>query len=206
LAAIDTVIFDIGNVLIRWDIRNLYRQIFTNDAAIARFLEETDLPRENHYKLDAGVPFAEVTSALAARFPHHAEAILAFDRRWDECLDGAVEANVAVLRDLQRAGTPTHAISNFSVEKFAVACRLFPFLESFDETVVSGAVKLVKPEPAIFQLLLDKRDLDPARCVFIDDSAANIATARNLGLNVVQFIEGEVELRHELQAMGVAGA
>ena len=205
MTKIDTVIFDIGNVLIRWDMHNLYRQMFPDDAAIAAFLDETGIAVENHYKLDAGHSFATVTTALAARFPHHAEPILALDKRWTECLDGAVEENVAVLKDLQRAGTTVHAITNFSVEKFPVACRLFPFLTTFDETIVSGAVKLIKPEPAIFRLLLDKRGIDPGRAVFIDDSAPNIATAKGLGLNTVHFTEGQIDLRRELQGMGVAG-
>jgi 2-haloacid dehalogenase len=203
LATIDAVIFDVGNVLIRWDMYNLYRRIFADDARIAAFLAETGLVTEN-VKFDAGAPYTAGTRALADRFPHHAEAILAFDQRWADCLDGAIDDNVAVLRDLQRAGTPTHAITNFSAEKFPIACRLFPFLTTFDETVVSGAVRMVKPDPRIYRLLLDKCGLEPSRAVFIDDSAANIATARALGLNAIRFVEG-VNLRLSLREMGVAG-
>lgn len=204
--AIDTVIFDIGNVLIRWDMRNLYRRMFADGAAIDRFLAETRLPEVNHRQLDAGAAtFAETSEALAKKFPAYRDALLAFDSRWTDCLDGVIDANVAVLRDLKQAGTPTCAITNFSAEKFEIACRLFPFLTTFDETVVSGAVKLIKPEPEIFRLLLDRRRLDPARTVFIDDSAANIATAKALGLATVHFTEGEVDLRHALQRLGVPG-
>lgn len=203
MAAIDTVIFDIGNVLIRWDMYNLYRRLFDGDAAIAAFLDETGLAAEN-IKFDAGTPFSQGTQALAARFPHHAEAILAFDQRWTDCLAGAIDDNVAVLSDLRRGGTTVHAITNFSAEKFPVACRLFPFLTSFDETIVSGLVKLIKPDPAIYRLLLARRNIDPARAVFIDDSTANIATAKALGLNTVHFVDG-VDLRQSLRGMGVSG-
>lgn len=202
MAKIDTVIFDIGNVLIRWDMYNLYRRIFPDDAAIAAFLDETGLVEFNHYQLDAGVPYTQGVESLAARFPHHAEAIRAFDRRWTDCLDGAIEENVAVLRDLDRKFYDLHAITNFSADKFPIACRMFPFLLTFEETIVSGVVKLVKPDPAIFELLLTKLKLDPARAVFIDDSAANIATARNLGLNTVHFVAG-VDLRARLTALGL---
>lgn len=206
MSQIDTVIFDIGNVLIRWDVHNLYRRLFEDDAAIAAFLAETGLIEQNHLQLDAGAAsFAAVTQALSQRHPRHGDALLAFDKRWTECLDGAVDANVKVLGDLQRAGTTTHAISNFSAEKFPIACRMFPFLTTFDETIVSGVVKLIKPDPAIYRLLLDKRGIDPAQAVFIDDSAANIATARSLGLATVHFTEGQVDLRQELKRLGVAG-
>lgn len=203
---IDTVIFDIGNVLIRWDMHNLFRRMFDDDGAIAAFLAETRLVEINHHQFDAGQPYTAGIEAMVARHPRHAEALRAFDSRWTECLDGAIEANVAVLRDLQQAGVTTHAISNFSVEKFPVACRLFPFLTTFDETIVSGAVKLVKPDPAIFRLLLDKRRIDPARAVFIDDTAVNIAIARSLSLETVHYVESAgVDLRERLRALGVAG-
>ena len=203
MAAVDTVIFDIGNVLIRWDMHNLYRRIFATDAQIAAFLSETGLEAENT-KFDAGKPFAVGTAELAEKFPHHADALLAFDARWTECLDGAIEQNVAVLADLKKAGTTVHAITNFSAEKFPIACRIFPFLTSFEETVVSGAVKLIKPDAAIYRVLLDQRDIDPARAVFIDDSAANIATAKSLGLKTVHFV-GDVDVRRSLQSLGVPG-
>ena len=203
MATVDTVIFDIGNVLIRWDMHNLYRRIFATDAEIAAFLSETGLEAEN-IKFDAGKSFAVGTAELATKFPHHADALLAFDARWTECLDGAVASNVAVLADLQRAGTTVHAITNFSAEKFPIACRIFPFLTTFDETVVSGAVKLIKPDPAIYRVLLDRRDIDPARAVFIDDSAANIATAQSLGLHTVHFV-GDVDVRRSLLSLGVPG-
>ena len=207
MSTIDTVIFDIGNVLIRWEMHNLYRRLFADETAMRAFLDETRLAEVNHHQLDAGAQtFAEATGALAKRFPAYRDALLAFDTRWEDCLAGPIEANVAVLRDLKAAGVPTHAITNFSEEKFDVACRLFPFLTTFDETIVSGAVKLVKPDAAIFRVLFDRRGIDPARTVFIDDSAANIATAKALGLNTVHFVEATgIDLRRELVAMGVAG-
>jgi 2-haloacid dehalogenase len=201
MTAIDTVIFDIGNVLIRWDMHNLYRKLFKDDVAVTAFLDETGLVAEN-LKFDGGKPFAVGLAELAAWYPHHAAALAAFDTRWTECLDGAIIENVAVLADLQQARVTTHAITNFSAEKFPIACRLFPFLTTFEETVVSGTVGMIKPNPAIYQVLLEKRAIDPARAVFIDDSAANIAAARALGLHTVHFVD-HVDLRRELQALGL---
>jgi 2-haloacid dehalogenase len=203
VAIVDTVIFDIGNVLIRWDMHNLYRRIFKDDAAIKAFLIETGLAAEN-IKFDAGKSFATGTAELVEKFPHHGDALMAFDSRWADCLDGAIEENVAVLADLKKAGTAVHAITNFSAEKFPVACQMFPFLTTFDETIVSGAVKMIKPDPAIYRLLLDRRKIDPASAVFIDDSAANIATAQSLGLHAIHFT-GTQNVRSSLQALGVPG-
>jgi 2-haloacid dehalogenase len=200
---IDTVIFDIGNVLIRWDPHNLYRQLFPSAADIRGFLDETGLEAENS-KFDAGKLFAVGTRELADRFPHHAAALLAFDARWSDCLDGAIEENVAVLRDLKAAGTTVHAITNFSAEKFPIAARMFPFLTTFEETIVSGALQMIKPDPAIYKVLLDRRNITPANAVFIDDSAANIATAKTLGLHAIHFVDG-VDLRQSLRNLGVRG-
>lgn len=204
MATIDTVIFDIGNVLIRWDMRNLYRKLFSDDAAVADFIEETGLTAEN-LEFDRGKPFATGLSELVARFPHHQVALSAFDARWAECLDGAIEANVKVLRDLQAAGVPVHAITNFSAEKFPIACEIFPFLRSFDDIVVSGAVGLIKPDPAIYRVLFERQAINPRRAVFIDDSAANIATAGRLGLHTVHFRDENVDLRVALRQLGLVG-
>jgi 2-haloacid dehalogenase len=199
----DTVIFDIGNVLIRWDMRNLYRRLFGDEAAMEAFFRETGLPAEN-LEFDRGKPFALGLGDLASRFPRYADALLAFDRRWTECLDGAIEPNVKVLQDLQRAGVATHAITNFSAEKFPIACRLFPFLMTFEETIVSGTVGLLKPDPAIYRLLLDKCSIEPSRAVFLDDSAPNVDAAKALGLHAIH-VTPRCDVRSELRALGLPG-
>ncbi len=200
---IDTVVFDIGNVLIRWDPHNLYRKMGYSDAVTARIMTETDLPRINHLRLDAGADFADTISRLAQDFPGHQSFIMAFHERWEEMLNGAIEENVSILRRLKRGRTPVYAISNFSREKFEIARARFPFLDEFDELVVSGDVGMVKPGAEIFEVLIERRRLDPARAVFIDDSAANIETAARLGFATIHFSEQEVNLRAELAGLGI---
>jgi len=200
---IDAVVFDIGNVLIRWHPHNLYRRFGLTDVETAAFLAETSLTEINHRRLDAGAPFTETIAELATRFPHRAEFIEAFDRRWPEMLNGAIDQSVAILRSLLAAGVPVHAISNFSRTKFDIARGLFPFLDEFDDLVVSGDVGLVKPDPEIFELLVARCDLVPDRTVFIDDSAANIATAQRLGFVTVHFEERRTDLVSELARLGV---
>jgi 2-haloacid dehalogenase len=200
---IDCVVFDVGNVLIRWDPRNLYRQMGYSDAATAAILAETRLLDINHRQLDAGAPFAATLAALATRHPQHAAFIQAFDSRWTDMLGGAIPQSVATHAALRRNGMPVCAITNFSREKFDLARRQHPLLEAFDELVVSGDVGLVKPDAGIFELLIARRRLDVARAAFVDDSAANIATARRLGFATVHFKEGTTDLAAELARLGV---
>jgi 2-haloacid dehalogenase len=200
---VDTVVFDVGNVLIRWDVRNLYRKMFPNDAAIERFLAETKLLVRNHHGFDCGEALADGLADLTRQHPHYAEPLAAFDRRWAECLDGAINGNVAILRELKAAGVPVHAITNFNHVKFREAQTLFPFLTEFDETVVSGLEQLIKPDAAIFKVLMQRRGLDPRRCVFIDDSADNISTAEVLGFRTIHYAEGDTNARAELRALGL---
>jgi 2-haloacid dehalogenase len=200
---IDCVVFDVGNVLIRWDARSIYRRMGYADAATASILAEVGLIEINHRVLDAGGPFGPTLENLAVRFPQHAEFIRAFDARWTDALGGAIGSSVEVLAKLKRAGMPVHAISNFNREKFDIARALFPFLNDFDELVLSGDVGLVKPDAEIFELLVRRRNLDVCRTVFIDDSADNIATARQLGFAAIHFNENTTDLRAELLRLGL---
>jgi 2-haloacid dehalogenase len=200
---IDCVVFDIGNVLVRWDPRNLYRRMGYPDAETTSILAEIGLLEVNHRVLDAGGAFYPTLKDLVARFPQHADFIRAFDARWIELLGGAIDASVAVMQALKRKGVPTHAISNYNREKFDLARTLFPFLDDFDELVLSGDVGLVKPDAAIFDLLIRRRNLDVCRTVFIDDSADNVVTADRLGFATIYFNESTTDLRAELLRLGL---
>jgi HAD superfamily hydrolase (TIGR01509 family) len=200
---IDCVVFDVGNVLVRWDPRNLYRRMGYADAATAAIMAEIGLLEINHRVLDAGGPFGPTLENLAARFPQHAEFIRAFDTRWVELLGGAIGASIEMLEKLKRAGLPVHAISNYNREKFDIARTLFPILNSFDELVLSGDVGLVKPDAEIFELLIGRRNLDVGRTVFIDDSADNVATAVRLGFAAIHFNENTTDLGAELIRLGL---
>jgi 2-haloacid dehalogenase len=199
---VDTVVFDVGNVLIRWDVHNLYRKMFPNDAAIKLFLDQTGLIARNH-EFDRGELFADGLAELTQQFPHYAKPLAAFDERWHDCLDGAVNGNVALLRELRAAGVPVHAITNFNQYKFRFAQTLFPFLTEFEDIVVSGEERLLKPDPAIYRVLLDRQRLTAGQCVFIDDSAANIEMAHELGFKTVHFAEGSTDARAEFRALGL---
>lgn len=202
MADIDCVIFDIGNVLIRWDPKNLYRRMGYADADTDGILAETGLLDMN-VEFDLGKPFAEGIAALTARFPQHQRFLDGWNTRWTDALDGAIQPNVAVLAALKAAGVPAHAISNFSREKFDVARALFPFLDGFDELVLSADVGMVKPDRDIFDLMIDRRQLTPSRAVFIDDSAPNIRTAEAIGLRTIHFADESVAVRDRLVQLGL---
>jgi 2-haloacid dehalogenase len=198
---LDCVIFDVGNVLIRWDPRNLYRKLLPDEAAIAAFLDETGLLAMN-LAFDAGKPFREGIAELSGRFPHYRQELQAFDERWLELLDGAIEGSVALMGSIRRSGMPLYAITNFAREKFDLAVAEFPFLGAFDDIVVSGDVGLIKPDPAIFRLLIERRRIAPERALFIDDSLKNVLAARELGLIAHHFRSPEA-LAAELSGWGI---
>jgi len=203
VSGINCVVFDIGNVLVRWDPRNLYRRMGYSDPETAAILTEIGLLEINHRVLDAGKPFPATLQLLVERFPRHAEFIRAFDNRWVESLGGAIPCSVAIFQRLKQAGVPVYALSNYNRQKFDIACELFPFLMTFDELVLSGDVGLVKPDAEIFELLIGQCGLDVGRTVFIDDSIANVATAARLGFATIHFNEKTTDLGVELLRLGL---
>lgn len=193
-------VFDVGGVFLDWNPRHLYRKLFTDEAAMEHFLANVCTPDWN-LQQDAGRPWADAIAERVASFPDHAEMIGHYDTRWPEMIDAIYHGTVDILKELQARG-PVYAITNFSVEKFDHAKRLWPFLASFDGCVVSGEVKLLKPDAAIFRRLCDDHDLDPARCLFIDDVQKNVDGAIAAGMQAVRF-ESPEQLRRDLEARGM---
>jgi 2-haloacid dehalogenase len=194
-------VFDVGNVLIRWDPRNLYRKLIADEAEREDFLARICSPEWN-LEMDRGRAFAEGVAERVALFPQHEALIRAFDERWLETLDGAVEEAVAILEELRAAGVKTYAITNFSREKFALTRTRYPFLDSFEGIIVSAHEQLLKPDPRIYALLCERHGLAPADCIFIDDSLANVEGARAFGMQGHHF-KTAAELRADLRQQGL---
>ena len=192
------VVFDLGGVLIDWDPRYLYRKLLADEAAVEEFLATVCTPEWNA-ELDRGRPFAEGVAELAERHPEHAAAIAAYHQRWPEMLAGDLPDTVEVLAELRAAGVPLYALTNWSAETFAITRERFEFLDWFDGLLVSGEEGMTKPDPAFFQLLLDRFGLDPGATVLVDDAEANVAAARELGIDAIRFT-GPGQLRRELSA------
>jgi 2-haloacid dehalogenase len=196
----DTVVFDLGNVLIGWDPRNLYRKLFADEAAMEAFLAEV-CNQEWNVKQDAGRPIREAEADLVARFPDRADLIRAYYGRFMEMLSGPIAGTVTLLEALHAKGTPLYALTNWSAETFALARPHFPFLELFRHIVVSGELGIVKPDPAIFRHLLRAAGRPAQACFFVDDSAANIASARSLGF-VAHHFAAPAALHRDLEELG----
>jgi len=200
--AVDTVVFDVGNVLIRWDPRFLYRRLFDAEAEMERFLAEICTDAWNAEQ-DRGRTWAEAIEERLALFPDHADLIRAYSERWHEMVPGEVEGTVEILEGLRDAGVPLYAITNFSAEKFAEAQARFAFLNGFRDVVVSAAERLLKPDPAIYRVLLDRNGLEAGRCLFIDDSEKNVRAAEGVGMRAHHFRDAAT-LAAELRALGLA--
>jgi 2-haloacid dehalogenase len=203
LVPVKAVVFDLGGVLIDWDPRYLYRKLLDDEAAVEEFLATVCTPEWNAEQ-DRGRPFAEGVAELVERHPVHAAAITAYHERWPEMLGGAVGGTVEVLAELRAAGVPVYALTNWSAETFGVARERFEFLEWFDGVLVSGEERMIKPDPAIFRLLLDRFGLDPGATFYVDDSEPNVEAAGRLGFDAVRF-RTPAQLRRDLEARRLLG-
>ena len=195
---IKAVVFDFGGVLIGWNPRNLYTRYFPDEPqAMEDFLAEISFMEWNAQQ-DKGRPFAEAVAQLSAQFPHHAHLISAYQENWKESITGSIDGTVELLRLLKKKGYSLYGLSNWGTETFAKIRHEFDFLNLFDEIILSGEVKLIKPEPEIFELFLQKIGKTADQCLFIDDSEPNIITARKLGFDTVHF-ESPEHLKNELE-------
>ncbi len=192
---IHTIIFDLGNVLIGWNPRLLYRKVFASAEKADWFVEHI-VTLDWNEEQDRGRPIAEATELLVAQYPEWEREIRIYYDRWTESFSGPIAGSVAILEQLaaqQRLHTAERAyrllaLTNWSTELFPWARESFNFLSLFEDIIVSGEVKMKKPEPPIYLHLRDKHQLgDFSGCIFIDDSARNVATARSLGLDAIHF-------------------
>jgi 2-haloacid dehalogenase len=201
---IDAVVFDLGGVLIDWDPRHLYRRVFDDPAEMDDFLARICTP-DWHRQHDLGADTTASCRLLAARHPGYRDQIMAWAERNEEMAAGPIEPTVRVFADLKAAGARSFALSNMEPDSWAIRRARFAFMSWFDGHVISGIEGVAKPDAQIFQILLDRYALEPARTVFIDDSPQNVEAARALGINAVLFT-GAGDLRRELQALGTPGA
>jgi len=191
------VIFDVGHVLFDWHPRFLYERLIGDGQALDAFLRDV-ATREWHIQHDAGRPFTETSAELIARHPDHAELIAAWGPRFNEMLPGPMPGMIALVEELDAGGVPLFAITNFSGEFFrAFRATEERFFARFRDIVVSGDERLLKPDPAIYRLALDRFGLRPEEAVFVDDSLPNVEGAAALGIHAIHF-SGAQLLRTEL--------
>lgn len=199
---INTIIFDLGAVLIDWHPYHLYRKVFTDEAEMEHFIENICTSAWNEEQ-DAGRTLAEGTEALIKQFPEHEEKILLYYGRWVEMLAGPIQGTVNIFKQLKDSGNyKIYALTNWAAETFPIAQEKFDFLHWFDGVVVSGTEKMRKPFPEFYQLLLDRYTVKPEEALFIDDNLRNVEAGRKLGIDSIHFITPE-QLAEELKKRGV---
>jgi 2-haloacid dehalogenase/putative hydrolase of the HAD superfamily len=180
------VIWDVGNVIVRWDPRTLYSKIFEVPAERDRFLGEV-CTMAWHAPTDRGVSFDENCAALALRHPEHAQAIWAWKHRWGEMFSGPIAETEAAIEALARRGVRQYALTNMSHETEAETFAMSPAFGRLDGRIVSGREGVMKPDPAIFRLACERFAFAPGEALFVDDSARNVAAAQALGFRTHHF-------------------
>lgn len=184
---IKNVIFDFGNVLIDWNPAYLFLPYFDGDEERCRFFTDNVCNREWFTRMDRGEDMDKCVAELQTTYPQYAEAVAMFRDRWFEMCNSEIPGMLELILDLKSKGVGVFGLTNWPAETFTEARRRFKTLANIDRYVVSSAVKLAKPDPAIYKLLLSKYSLKPEECVFIDDRKDNVDTAIRLGMSGIVY-------------------
>tara|TARA_R110002074_G_scaffold1020_1_gene6120 strand:- start:360 stop:965 length:606 start_codon:yes stop_codon:yes gene_type:complete len=198
---IDTIVFDIGNVLVGWDPRHLYRKVFASEAEMERFLTEV-CTNDWHLAHDRGVSFEENGAKLKVLHPDHAVHIDFWHTRYAEMIPGRIAGTADLLHALADKGLTIHGLSNMPVPVFDYLRVTYPELQRFETAVISGTEGVLKPDPRIYEILMARAGFAPERAYFIDDSKANIAAAAALGFQTHHFTDAAA-LAKDLVARGL---
>jgi HAD superfamily hydrolase (TIGR01509 family) len=195
------VLWDLGNVLVDWSPRRVFRRLLPDEAAVDSFLSNV-CTMAWHSRHDAGVSFEQNRAELTARHPEHAALIEAWEHRWDEMFNGTVPGVLEIFETLHDAGVPQDALSNLPASKIAPLRSMYPFLQRMNDVVVSGEEGVIKPDPRIFEIARARMSRTPEETVFIDDRAENVEAAKAAGFDGVVFTNAEA-LRQALRARGL---
>ncbi|WP_095011723.1 HAD family hydrolase [Tsuneonella mangrovi] len=198
---VEAVVFDIGRVLVQWDMRALFAKLIDDPAELDWFLANV-VTEQWHFQHDAGVSLSEMVPARKAEFPDHAHLIDAYATRFVETIPGPVPGMPQLVDALAVRGVPLYAITNFGAEFWEQFAPAFAPLRHMRDVVVSGREKLVKPDPAIFALAADRFGRDPGAMLFVDDNKANTDAAAALGWQVHHF-DGHDALVEDLSRFGL---
>ena len=201
MTQITTVVFDIGKVLFEWDLRHLFAKLIDNEQELEYFVSNVVTPQW-HFQHDAGRPLAEMTAERTAEFPQYAELIDAYATRLNETIPGPVEGSLEIVKELVDRRVPLFAITNFGAEFWDIFRPTQPIFEHFGDIVVSGVEKLIKPDPAIYALALQRFGLQPGEAIFIDDNHDNVVSARENGFAAHHFTDAK-KLRGELVSLNL---
>lgn len=198
---VEAVVFDVGRVIVEWDLRCLFTKLIDDPEQLDWFLANV-VTEAWHYQCDAGRPLSAMLPERKAMFPEHADLIDAYAERFLETIPGPVPGTAALIRRLHDAGTPLYAITNFGAEFWDMFRPTCDELSCMQDIVVSGRERLAKPDPAIFGLAANRFGRSPEDMLFIDDNSANIESAAAAGWQVHHF-RGAAELAEDLRSRGL---
>ena len=200
---IDTIIFDLGGVLIDWNPEYVYREVFNGDQQKVDWFLNYICTHEWNVEQDAGRSIKDATELLVNQYPAYEEWIRIFYDRWEDMLGGEIKETVTLLNRLKRnTDHRLYALTNWSAETFPVALQRFDFLQHFEDILVSGEEKTIKPFPKIYEIILDRYQINPPNSVFIDDNVENVKAANNLGINGIRY-RNTAQLKEDLSNLGV---
>ena len=198
---ITTVVFDVGKVLFEWDLRHLFSKLIEDSGELEWFVTNVITP-EWHFQHDAGRPLAEMVPDRIAEYPDYANLIEAYAARFNETIPGPVPGSLEIVRELAGTDVPLFAITNFGAEFWDMFRPTQPVFEHFQDIIVSGTEKMVKPDPAIYALALQRFGLKSGEAIFIDDNHDNVISARDNGFVAHHFTDAPT-LRAELAKYGL---
>lgn len=198
----NTIIFDLGGVLIDWNPSYVFDKLFNNEQKKKHFFEKICTSDWNEQQ-DAGRPLKEATEILVAQYPEWKDYIEAYYGRWEEMLGGPIPETVDILRAIrEKEKYKLYDLTNWSAELFPIALERYDFLHWFDGRVVSGEEKTRKPFPEFYKILVDRFHINPAKALFIDDNARNVQGAESLGIKSIRF-ESPQQLKRELENLRI---
>lgn len=198
---VQAVVFDVGRVIVEWDLRHLFAKLIPDPDELDWFLGNV-VTEQWHFEHDAGRSLDDMLPERIAQFPDHAELIEAYRARFLETIPAPVPGTLDLIEKLAAARIPLFAITNFGAEFWDQFRPTMPIFDRFEDIVVSGREKVVKPDPVIFELAQKRFRLAPEAMLFIDDNAANIASAHNLGWTTHHFA-GSAGLANTLEKLGL---
>jgi len=189
---IDTIIFDLGGVLIDWNPEYVYLDVFKGDRSKMKWFFDNICTSDWNEEQDAGYSLQQATEERVAMFPEHEEHIRMFYGRWVEMLGDSIAGTVSILKSLiDQKEHRVYALTNWSAETFPIALERFDFLHWFEGIVVSGTEKTRKPFHDIYELTLNRYKIEAEKAIFIDDNLRNIEASKELGINGIHFSSPE---------------
>ena len=200
-AEIRYIAFDLGRVIVDWNPDYLFASLF-DDQKRRQYMLDAVVTLDWIEEVDRGKPLTQAVAERIELYPEYKDELTEYGKRWLETIPRLIDGSVVLKKRIEDKGYPTYALSNFGKDTYAEAIEVFPVLQDFTGAVISGHEGVIKPEPEIYQILLDRYNLTPEHLLFIDDRADNVAQAQSMGIQAVQFTDSDA-LERDLVALSV---